>query len=60
MTRRPARATKTDIRRAVQAAQAAGVAMAVDILPDGTIRLLPAQPVPLPKAGESKGDNPWD
>jgi len=39
MSRRPARCTEADIRRAVKVALEAG--MAVDILPDGTIRIAP-------------------
>jgi hypothetical protein len=39
MSRRPARYTQADIRRAMQAAQALGVSVAIEILPDGTIRL---------------------
>lgn len=39
MSRRPARCTQADIRRALLAAKAAGVEVAVEILPDGTIRL---------------------
>jgi hypothetical protein len=42
MSRRPARATQADIRRAVQAARQAGAQMVVEITPDGTIRLTPA------------------
>ena len=50
--RRPARATQADIRRAVSAAKQAGATMAVEVLPDGTIRLIPTVPVPetAPKA----------
>lgn len=43
MSRRPARATRAEIRRAVEAAKDAGVEMAVEITPDGTIRLIPTQ-----------------
>lgn len=42
MSNRPARATQADINRAVKAAAAATIPMAVEILPDGTIRLTPA------------------
>jgi hypothetical protein len=38
MSRRPARCTQADISRAIKAA---GPGMAVDILPDGTIRIAP-------------------
>lgn len=37
MSRRPARCTEADIRRAAKVAKEMG--MAVDILPDGTIRI---------------------
>jgi len=43
MSRRPARCTQADIRRAIRAAEQAGAKMAVEISPDGTIRLIPAQ-----------------
>lgn len=39
MTRRPARFTQADLDRALKAAERAGPDVAVDILPDGTIRL---------------------
>jgi hypothetical protein len=42
MTRRPARCTQADIARAINAAKQTGVSMAVEITPDGTIRLTPA------------------
>lgn len=44
MSRRPARVTQADIRRALKAAEKAGVARAVEIAPDGTIRLVPIPP----------------
>lgn len=43
MSRRPARCTEADIRRAVKVADGR---MAVDILPDGTIRLIPIEALP--------------
>jgi hypothetical protein len=43
MSRRPARCTKADIARAVSVAKDCG--MAVEILPDGTIRIVPSEPV---------------
>lgn len=54
MSRRPARCTEADIRRAVKAA---GGRMAVEVLTDGTIRLIPieslqAKPTPLPEGRE--------
>lgn len=42
MSRRPARVTQADIRRALAALKIAGSNMALEILPDGTIRLTPA------------------
>lgn len=39
MSRRPARATQADMRRAIEAAQAAGPNFGADILPDGTIKI---------------------
>jgi hypothetical protein len=39
VTRRPARFTQADLDRALKAAEKAGADVAVDILPDGTIRL---------------------
>lgn len=44
MSRRPARCTQADIKRAIAAAEQSGKPMAVDILPDGTIRLTPIRP----------------
>lgn len=63
MSRRAARCTKADIRRALEAAEAAGVDVAVDILTDGTIRLLPAKPIALvapTDSAQGKPGNPWD
>lgn len=42
MSNRPARCSEADIKRALRAVQATGAAMAVEILPDGTIRIAPA------------------
>lgn len=41
MSRRPARFTEADIRRALKAAERFDVPMAVEIKPDGTIRIVP-------------------
>lgn len=55
MSRRPARCTQADIRRAIQAAQKAGVPMAVEISPDGTIRLTPTAAIaPEPTLGAAR------
>lgn len=45
---RPGRFTEADIRRAIRAVQREGAKMAVEISPDGTIRIVPitAQAVP--------------
>lgn len=43
MSRRPSRCTQADIRRALEAAKASGECLAVEILPDGTIRLRPTE-----------------
>jgi hypothetical protein len=44
MSRTPARCSQADIARAIRAVSAAGVPMAIEILPDGTIRLTPCAP----------------
>ena len=44
MSRRPARFTVVDLRRAIEAAKAAGGDWAVEIDPDGTIRVVPTVP----------------
>lgn len=41
MSRRPARCTQADMRRAIAAAEKEGARVSVDILPDGTIRFTP-------------------
>lgn len=43
MSRRPARVTQADVARALRAAKQEGAA-GVDVLPDGTIRLLLVAP----------------
>jgi hypothetical protein len=42
MSRRPARFTESDIRRALAAVTKSGGNAVVEIAPDGTIRLVPA------------------
>lgn len=42
MSRRPARCTQADLDRAVRAADHAAVKRVVEVTPDGTIRLVPA------------------
>jgi hypothetical protein len=41
MSRRPSRCTEADLKRALRAAKAAGTDVAVEVLPNGTIRLVP-------------------
>lgn len=41
MSRTPARFTQADVQRAIRAVKASGETMAVEIRPDGTIRLVP-------------------
>ena len=43
MSRRPAKFTQADIARAIRAANQSDVKMAVEISPDGTIRIIPAE-----------------
>lgn len=44
MSRRAARFTQADIARAIRAVEQTGARMAVEIGPDGTIRIVPAEP----------------
>jgi hypothetical protein len=43
MANRPAKNTQAEIARALRAIKQAGMSMAVEISPDGTIRLVPAE-----------------
>jgi hypothetical protein len=45
MSRRPPRFQQADVTRALRAAQKVGGNWAVEIAPDGTIRMVPAEPV---------------
>jgi hypothetical protein len=54
MSRRPARYTQADIRRAIEASKKAGAQMAVELLPDGTIRLVPVNQPSEPTLGEGR------
>lgn len=45
MSGRPARVTQADLNRAVRAAAAAPCPMVVEVLPDGTIRITPANTI---------------
>jgi hypothetical protein len=62
MSRRPARCTEADIKRALKAALSANPPMAVEILPNGTIRIVPFEGAlhrPSDCANEEAG-NSWD
>jgi hypothetical protein len=63
MSRRPLRFRQSDLMRAMRAAQRLGNNWGVDILPDGTIRVAPAQEFGPDKAlnadAEALGDSPW-
>jgi hypothetical protein len=48
VSRRPARFTQSDLSRAIKAVEAIGVRMVIDIMPDGTIRIMPADAVGTP------------
>lgn len=60
MSRRPFRFKETELLRAMRAAQKAGPNWAVDILPDGTIRMAPARNEALSPAPNPEEVNPWD
>lgn len=51
MSRRAARFTQADIARAIKAIEQTGANMAVEIAPDGTIRIVP---LPLKQDSEEK------
>jgi hypothetical protein len=50
MSRRPARFTQADIARAIKAVEKTGAKMAVEIAPDGTIRIVPSLSQSMPLA----------
>jgi hypothetical protein len=56
MSRRPARFTQADFFRAVRAVQRAGGGMAVEVLPDGTIRAVPASDLAVPPSKDASFD----
>ena len=60
MSRRAAKFTEADAVRAIKAIKRSGEAMAVEITPDGTIRLVPiaAPSAPGKPASESPLDRP--
>lgn len=57
MPRKAARVTQADIARALRAVQQTGVTMAVEVRPDGTILLVPAERVTV-SLNETKGKTP--
>lgn len=57
MSRRPLRFRENDLRRAIRAATKEGVTMAVEISPDGLIRMTPA---PLTVSATPPEVNTWD
>jgi len=54
MSRRPARVTEADIARALRAAARQSRPHAVEVLPDGTIRVVPTQDRPNGQLAELK------
>jgi hypothetical protein len=52
MSMRAARCSQADIARALRAARQVGGALAVEIAPDGTIRIVPS---PSPQEAEANG-----
>jgi hypothetical protein len=54
MTMRAARCSQADIARALRAAQQVGGGLAVEIAPDGTIRILPSAAAPDAAKGAGK------
>ncbi|MGA9006744.1 MAG: hypothetical protein WB495_07585 [Xanthobacteraceae bacterium] len=55
MSRRPARVTQADVARALRAAKQEGAA-GVDVLPDGTIRVLLVSPETASRESEGRVD----
>jgi hypothetical protein len=49
LSRRQARFTQADIHRCIKAVAQSGAAMAVEVMPDGIIRIAPIAAVSLPK-----------
>jgi hypothetical protein len=50
MSRRPARCTQADITRALKAAERHSPDMAVEVTPDGTIRIVRNPAIPAPSS----------
>lgn len=59
MSRRPPRFQQADVARALRAAQQVGGDWAVEIEPDGTIRIVPVDPVAKQKRRQNSID-PWE
>lgn len=60
MSRRPAKVTEAEIRRAIRAVDHEGGKKSVRIAPDGSIWIVPADGAPLPEDGISVEPNEWD
>lgn len=48
MANRPAKTTQAEIARVLRAVKQSGMTVAVELAPDGTIRLVPAEKVQAP------------
>lgn len=65
MARAPLRFRESDVTRAIRAVKKAGVSWGLEILTNGTIRLVPASTVAEVKSStggseERDTENPWD
>lgn len=60
MPRTPAKFTQADMRRAIAANDAAGGKGIVEVMPNGTIRVIPAHLIDLMPQNENKGAMPFD
>jgi hypothetical protein len=69
LSRRPSRFTQSDIARALRAAVQVGAHVAIEIMPDGTIRLVPGEKAKVAGDGQARNaagyvearlaDAPW-
>jgi hypothetical protein len=57
MSKRAARFTEADIRRAIRAVSKESAPMAVEVAPDGTIRIVPYAAPPAPKNDAERKDS---
>lgn len=57
MSKRAARFTEADIRRAIRAVAKEGAPMAVEVAPDNTIRIVPYTAPPAPKNDAARKDS---